>query len=122
MDAGACVRRYMARTTPRVRCLQLSNASALARLQLVGLACWPCWAGGSSRSERAEFIDIEGYSARHLADFLGTKCYLVHQKFVLFMFVKNDISLQKRIRCSQQNVSYFQINYSLIGFELRGLI
>ena len=36
-DAGACVRRYMARTTPRVRCLQLSNASALARLQLVGL-------------------------------------------------------------------------------------
>ena len=36
MDAGACVRRYMARTTPRVRCLQLSNASALARLQLAG--------------------------------------------------------------------------------------
>ena len=34
LDAGACVRRYMARTTPRVRCLQLSNASALARLQL----------------------------------------------------------------------------------------
>ena len=36
LDAGACVRRYMARTTPRVRCLQLSNASALARLQLAG--------------------------------------------------------------------------------------